>query len=390
MNWTAPDDLRAQVRRLWERGDLLRAVVDANAIEWPRRLSLKMPAASDLTGRFKAVGTWAAAIMRMPLIRIEWREWMHRVQGRQRMPCAVWVDTLEDALKIVGRTAEAKSFQDLWQQTAAAQPTLLPWMLKRPHNALALVDRWERLLAVIRWMQEHPRPGVYLRQVDIPGVDSKFMEAHRATLAEWLDLALPVEAIDSASSGVAGFARRYGFQDKPVCIRFRLLDPGVLQLPGCSGLPDITLDADSFAALALPVKSVFITENEVNFLAFPPVEKSVVIFGAGYGWQALASAGWLHRCEVRYWGDIDTHGFVILDRLRAHFPQAVSLLMDRQTLFAHQVHWGEEQQASHHPLFRLTHEEAALYDELRFDRIRPALRLEQERIGYGWLERYLR
>ena len=33
--------------------------------------------------------------------------------------------------------------------------------------------------------------------------------------------------------------------------------------------------------------------------------------------------------------DIDTHGFAILDPLRANFPQAQSFLMDRDTLPAH-------------------------------------------------------
>ncbi len=43
----------------------------------------------------------------------------------------------------------------------------------------------------------------------------------------------------------------------------------------------------------------------------------------------LAQAGWLARCQVYYWGDIDTHGFAILDQLRTHIPHARSLLMDR-------------------------------------------------------------
>ncbi|MBX3603095.1 MAG: hypothetical protein KF863_20930 [Rubrivivax sp.] len=30
-------------------------------------------------------------------------------------------------------------------------------------------------------------------------------------------------------------------------------------------------------------------------------------------------------------------------------------------------------------------EEAAVYDDLRLDRHQPKLRLEQERVGYGWL-----
>lgn len=35
-------------------------------------------------------------------------------------------------------------------------------------------------------------------------------------------------------------------------------------------------------------------------------------------------------------------------------------------------------------------EEAAVYDDLRFDHHQPRLRLEQERVGFGWLNERLR
>ncbi len=384
MTWTRPADLRAQVQRLWERGELLRASV-TETIAWPLRLTLKAPAAADLAERFDAVRDWVQALAATPQVRIEWRERTHRVQGRQRLPAAVWVDSLEAALAFIGKTRQLEGYQRLWQWTGTAQPALLPWLTRRPLQALELAERWERLLAVVAWLQAHPRPGLYLRQVDLPGVDSKFIEAHRGVLTEWLDLALPPEAIDAAATGVAQFTRRYGFLDKPIRVRFRLLDPSLPSLPGCRDLADITLDGASFAVLALPVERVFITENETNFLAFPPAPRALVLFGAGYGWEALAHAAWLQRCVLHYWGDIDTHGFAILDQLRGHFPQAASFLMDRATLLAHRPLWGEEPQPAHRDLPRLTPEEATLYDDLRLDRIRPGLRLEQERVGFGWL-----
>lgn len=188
-----------------------------------------------------------------------------------QIPAAAFVDSLSDALAWIGKTRAAEQYRALWQKTTDAQPSLLPWLAKHPLQALELADRWGRLLAVVAWMRAHPRPEVYLRQVDAPSVDSKFIEAHRGVLAELLDLALSPAAIDAAATGVAQFARRYGFLDKAVRIRFRLLDPALPSLPGCQGLPDITLDAASFATLALPVQRGFITENETNFLAFPPV-----------------------------------------------------------------------------------------------------------------------
>lgn len=389
MNWTTPADLRAQVQRLWDRGDLLRAAV-ANAMPWPLRLILKTPGAADLSDRFEAVRDWVRAVADTPHVRIDWREWNHRVQGTQRLPAAVWVDTLQAALAFVGKARSVQRFEVLWQQTATTQPALLAWMSRRPLQALDLAERWDRLLAVVAWLQAHPNPGVYLRQVDAPGVDSKFIETHRGVLTELLDLALPPEAIDTLASGTAQFARRFGFLDKPVRIRFRLLDPALPSLPGCQGLPDLTLDAASFAALALPIEQVFVTENETNFLAFPQVQRAIVVFGAGYGWDALARAAWPHRCHLRYWGDIDTHGFAILDQLRGHFPHAASFLMDQETLLTHRIHWGEESEPARHDLARLTTEESEVYDELRFDRLQPRLRLEQERVEFGWLGERLR
>lgn len=388
MSWTSTAELRAQVQRRWDRGDLLRESVTPT-LDWPLQLRLKRPGAADLSERFEAVRDWVRAIVATPQVRIEWREWTHRVLGRQQIPESIWLDSLDAALVFIGQTRTVQRFRALWERTAVKQPALLAWLSRRPQQALQLEDRWEALLAVVAWLQAHPRPAVYLRQVDAPGVDSKFIETHRSVLTEWLDLALPADTIDATASGVAGFARRFGFLDKPVRIRFRLLDSELPSLPGCRGQPDITLDAASFAMLRLPTVRVFITENETNFLAFPPVRHAIVIFGAGYGWSALAHADWLQQCDVRYWGDIDTHGFAILDQLRCHLPQAASFLMDRETLLAHRDHWGEEADPVRHDLVRLTPEEAVLYDELRCDRIRSRLRLEQERIGFGWLRKHL-
>jgi hypothetical protein len=54
MNWTSPADLRAQVRKLWERGDILASLVTGEAL-FPRRLLLKSPTSAELAGHFDAV-----------------------------------------------------------------------------------------------------------------------------------------------------------------------------------------------------------------------------------------------------------------------------------------------------------------------------------------------
>jgi hypothetical protein len=348
-------------------------------------LTLKIPTSAELTERFDAVRVWVADLTALPHIRIEWREVNHRIQGTQRLPQSIWVDRREDALLWIGQRAEAARFEDLASLTRSTHAALLAWLAKRPFQALELVDVWPQLLEVVVWMQRHPHPGIYLRQVNIAGIHSKFIEAHRNVLAEWFDLVLPASTIAAEYTGIRQFAPRYGFLDKPTRIRLRVLDPQVRLIPG-SPCPDVTLDADSFAHLDLPLRRVFITENETNFLAFPNASEAIVIFGAGYGWEALSQATWLQRCILYYWGDIDTHGFAILDQLRRHFPHTKSLLMDRPTLMAHPTSWGSEPDPVTHDLPNLTKTEEALYDELRDNRIRNHLRLEQEMINYSLVE----
>lgn len=387
MSWTAPIDLKAQLARLWQRGELLRDAVTGNC-RFPLRLALKTPGSADVTDRFDEVRAWATALSAVTCLRLESQEVRHRVQGTQRLPASVWVDRIEDALNWLGKRRDWDRFVALVAQTRQANPALLSWLHKRPLQALELAEQWAQLLAVVGWLSEHPRPGIYLRQVDLPGIDTKFIEAHRSVLAELFDLSLPATAVDSSLSGFSQFAGRYGFLAKPTRIRLRVLDPNVQSLPGLH-CPDITLDADSFSRLRLAARRVFITENETNFLAFPAVPEAIAIFGAGYGWDALARSAWLRDCKVYYWGDIDTHGFAILNQLRGQFAHVDSLLMDRATLDAHTHAWGVEDKPSLADLPRLSADETTLYDHLRDNRIRKGLRLEQEQIGFCWVRERL-
>lgn len=388
MNWTTPADLRAQVQKLWDKGLLLACLAGAEPL-FPRRLMLKGPTSAELAENFAEVRRWITRLTReAKRYRLVWRKVNHRILGLNDVPAEAWLDRLEDALGLIGKGREAECFAAQVALTGNRRPEVLPWLKRRPLRALALADDWPHLLDIVSWLQCHPRPGVYLRQVDIAGVHSKFIEGHRALLAELFDLALPPSAIEAATSGAAGFCRRYGFRDKPRRLRFRLLGPDTALFPTGTD-QDVTVNHETFARLDLAVDRVFITENEINFLAFPCLARSMVIFGAGYGFDQLAEAAWLHGREIYYWGDIDTHGFAILDQLRVYFPQTASFLMDRATWLAHKPFWGEEPQPERRELTRLTSAECALYDDLRDNRLGRQLRLEQERIGFDWVEKAL-
>jgi hypothetical protein len=52
VSWTGPKELKAQLARLWERGELLDDAVTGHA-RFPLRLSSKSPNSADITDRFK-------------------------------------------------------------------------------------------------------------------------------------------------------------------------------------------------------------------------------------------------------------------------------------------------------------------------------------------------
>ncbi len=388
--WTRPEDVTAALRKRWRRGDLLAARVGGAPVI-PLELPLKRPSAREIAEQFGAVMSWVETLrqgsgeVRGRGYRLCWQHMANRVQGSNELPVAARIETEADAFFLLREEAAVRRFDVIADQTLARYPGLAGWLAKRSLQALEHADDWPAILDVLDSFVHRPRPGVYLRQLDVPGVDTKFIESRRRLIGDLLDAVLPEGAVDSAATGAAKFAQRYGLKAEPALIRFRLLDPAV----DFHGLTDLSVPAEEFARLELPVSQVFITENRINGLAMPACAGTLVIFGLGYGLDRLSDIPWLARCRLWYWGDIDTHGFGILNRLRQILPNARSLLMDRETLLTHRRLWVREP-AEHRYLGEpghLTPDERALFEDLRHDRLGERVRLEQERIGYGVVER---
>ena len=388
MDWSTTDDLDAQVRRLWERGRLLTEAGESSA-RFPLALRVRRPDSRELAERFDDVRRWIRGLEDGSLscrgfgYELVWTEIDHRQLGRNRVPTGAVIPTREDALRIVGKQRQANRFAQLASATHEAWPELRGWIERKPMVLLEHADDWEKVLATLAWFRAHPRPGIFLRQLDIAGVDTKFIETRKGLLMELLDIVLPPENVDPLAK--RHFEGRYGLLSKPPLVRFRILDAA----HRIGGLSDITVPATQFAALRPAWKRVFITENEINGLAFPDLPDAAVVFGLGYALDRLTDVGWLRDRPLYYWGDIDTHGFAILDRLRASFPTVSSLLMDRETLTEHRSLWVQEEARHAGPLVRLNADEQDVFKALVSDQLGDRVRLEQERIGFGWATRAL-
>jgi hypothetical protein len=377
VSWTTPAQIKTQHRQQWERGRFLSALVEGKE-SFPYRVPLKKPGSAELASRFDEVREWIAALTRSRY-RVEMKTVQHRVIGANQVPVAVWVDSLDQLAGILGVGEDLVRFREVLDLTRRQAPALLPWLARRPMRALQMAADWPAVLRLVRWMQGHPRPSIYHREIDLPGVHTKFLEIHKSVILELCELALPAAALHSDAST---FEQKLGFRERPQRLRLRLLD-SCPEFP--SGLRDLTFSCQELDRHPISVKRLFVTENEVNFLAFPPSPHSLVVFGSGYEVHRLRQISWMQVLPVYYWGDIDTHGFNILNTLRAQHPNVTSLMMDHETLLQHRARWGTEPKQVRRDLANLTPAELSLYHDLLSDRLGPSLRLEQELIGYQWL-----
>lgn len=306
----------------------------------------------------------------------------HRQLGEQHLPSRIYFSSEQDFLRFIGKLKEAAQFKHLAQQALARYPALSELLHNKPRWLLDNLAVWNKLLSVTDWFIAHPRPDIFIRQIDLPDIDSKFIEQHKTQLTVLLDALLPSSAIEREAKS---FELRFGLRFDQHLIRFRLLDPAI----ALAGLSDLTLPLDDFCRLELALDYVFITENKVNGLAFPTFPGSMVIFSLGYGVGSLAQADWLKTKRIIYWGDLDTHGFEMLSRLREIFPHVESMLMDNSSLNANRTLCVQEASpVKEMPTFLTEAEQNTFNTLLSSDGI--ALRLEQERIPYGQIETFLR
>jgi hypothetical protein len=375
-SWTRPVDVHSAIRKKWDAGVLLARY--AAGQDWESLgVAIRGPSAREIGERLAEVRSWAAewaGVARGPL-RVEYKQVGGRHFGVNSVPGRAWLDGYDDAWALLRVQPEVRRLSEMIETARGTQ--LIPWLTGHPMRALRLAKAWDRLLATVRWIERQQAPGMYLRQIDVPGVDTKFIERHKGVLTELLDAQLDPSRVNAAAPDFAG---RYGFLRRPGYVRFRV--PA-----GFHGFSELSVRTDEFSAAPDGITKAFVIENEITYLAFPVPAAGMVIFGGGYAVALLESLSWLGALDVVYWGDIDTHGFAILNRLRQHLPHARSMLMDRGTLLSHQDHWSTEPSPTAAALDLLAPAESALYDDLISDTYGQSVRLEQERVSFSAVEK---
>lgn len=388
-----PAEIKKKALKLWESGSFISAWCEGKNI-FPINIPFGKRGGSSISDNFIGTRESITALADSSKDKtgsgysIEYKTVSHRQLGRQNIPCRIFIETEDNFLKLCGKKKEFDNFKNAYIHTKKEFPGLCRFMQHKPLQVIDNLSIWEKLIRVCLYFINNREPGIYIRQIVIPGVDTKFIELNKKIIA---DILIFLDSggwgSDPVSLSNHGFEKRFGLLFDQPLIRFRILDKDLY----INGLSDITLPLSQFSSLDINAEKIFITENKINGLTFPLVSRSIVIFGMGYGIQSLKDAHWIKKRPVFYWGDIDTHGFSILSLVRNIFPGCRSMLMDEETLKAHIQNCVKEPDSKRFTgeLSNLHEKEKNLYEKLKSNTIGKNLRLEQELIGFDYLERWL-
>ncbi len=367
------EPLCLKARRYYESGNFHKDLLSGKEI-FPLRYTFKKPTEKRLVSSIEKVQAAMVSLRRMDRY-IEYRTVAYKAIGEQRLPAALRFETAGDYLRFLGKTEESGIFMHGLE--AAEKFGLGVFLRQKPQVLLKHLDVWDQILSVVGFFVEHPSPGIYIRELPIEGVDTKFIQSHKKVLDMLLQEALPPHTYDTSIEKLSeyGFEKKYGLKHPFSRVRFRLLDSAMR----ISGLDDLEIVCEAFNMLALRAKRIFIVENLTTFLAFPPLSSAIALYGGGFKAGQLRQIDLSFAEEILYWGDIDTHGFAILSTVRSVQPNVKSFLMDEGILRRFRHLCIKEPVSTVADLPNLTPREAALYDALRFGVYR-GLRLEQERI----------
>jgi hypothetical protein len=392
----------AAAKRLRSRsGDWAGLLVSSGTVDEGFALGLKSPTEAQVLADRAAVLTWVG----------DWRavdgahgatvDWEHRAWSRvggQTVPVRLRLADPAALARFAGGEA-ATAWRSLAERARQLRERFLrggesdcsgdhglgdglAQVLRRHRAAIAGLDEagFAQVLEAAAWLAAHPGGRMRPRQMPLRGVDSKWFARHRSL----------VSALHTVLTG----GRVLDILDPEDRVRIRILGSGsVADMSGVvggdavtvegtaalAGLTDLAAPLEQIAGLPLRPRLVLVSENLESMLALPGWDGVIAVHGSGYAVSVLERVEWLRDVPILYWGDLDSHGFAILHRLRRHLPQVTSVLMDEQTLVDHRDLWVREEKPHRGEFGTLTGQEARALARVRAE---GDVRLEQERIPW--------
>lgn len=352
---------------------------------WPLLVSLGAPTERDVPNGAAGIREWVSAWTDWKGVgEIAWEDRQRSRMGKQRIPDSIAFASAERVADALGQRNKWDRAVERYAQMTFRWPRLAKdTELSRNFDVLANYsdEDYARLLSLLKWLERNPDSGLYLRQLPLESIDTRWVERR-----EWLVTNLMREILSLPPD--TDLFSACGLKRPPPRLRLRLLCPDLRARFG--GLEDIEAPLEEIAQMALAPARVLVVENLETGLALPSLPGVVCFMKLGNAATLLGAVPWVAAAKLYYWGNIDTHGFAILSRVRQQFPSIESLLMDETTLAVHRELCVDEPIPTLiADIAHLTEAEKTLYLKLCAAHKGKYLRLEQERIYWLYARKAL-
>jgi len=257
-----------------------------------------------------------------------WSEKTFQKWGTQKYPKELKFKSIEDLFVAVEMESEFYTFLKKLESLTSYNEKL--------ENLTKSCSQWfsginieevQHLLSVVEWFKNNPTSGLYMRQVDVQGVHTKWIESNKTTIFSALKI-LNDEQTDK------NFEEYTGLRKPPQTVRLRIFGSKLIEY--FRGLTDLSVPINDLNIIGDSIKnycrSIVILENETPGLYFDGIDEGICIFGMGNAVTSLCKVEFISKFDhIYYIGDLDVEGLYILNRLRKKIPQVSSICMDVQS-----------------------------------------------------------
>lgn len=260
---------------------------------------------------------------------ISWEEWNSKKLGRQKWPSKITIETEEDFLFLVNKEDESKIFKNQLDELIGWRKGIREFLFARPQSVMQYKLVWKNLIVVVDYLLGNDVSGLYIRSIPVP-VHTKFIEQYKSFIFELIKHFKS----DIISDDNFTFEQVFGLKSKQHVFNMRWLDKE-LATKYMQGHEVFGLSTEGLNKVNWQINEIWLVENETNLYLLPERESTLVIFSKGHALTQLFNLPLLSSSKLFYWGDLDEHGFIMLNTFKRHYKHTLSIFMDRFTVEYH-------------------------------------------------------
>jgi len=288
------EEIKKKAFKIYNNGTLFRNFLEQGNL-FPFEIKLTKIKQNDIQNNFTNIHNEIQRL-KSQNFHIVYKDFHFKLLSTQKLPIAVVFYTEDILLNFIGKKVEFDRFIAIYKRTLESFPQLEVLIHQKPFLFLECEKILDRAFLVCSFFIENPKPKIYLRELSISGIDTKFVEQNKRIIDTFLSLLLDENSYDKNIVKLSnyGFEKKYHLKYPLPLVRFRVLD----NAQKLCNLSDLSVTVDEFETLNIKANNVFIVENKKTMLSFLNIKDSIVIFGGGYGVEVLKDVSWLREKKI--------------------------------------------------------------------------------------------